>query len=110
MSPVRIELRTSRFAAKNHKRSARTVQKWVFSHNTTVYVSQLVRYARACCNYEDFVDRVKLLTSKLLSQGYRMAKLVSTLKTFYLRHHDLVDPYSVAASKLVTDHMPTANK
>ena len=30
-----------------------------------VYVPQLVRYARACCNYEDFVEREKLLTSKL---------------------------------------------
>ena len=67
-----------------------------------VYVSQLVRYARAFYNYEDFVDRGKLLTSKLLSQGYRRAKLVSTLKKFYGRHQDLVDPYSVAASKPVT--------
>ena len=75
-----------------------------------VYVSQLIRYARACCNYENFVDRGKLLTSKLLSQGYRRAKLVSTLKTFYGRQHDLVDPYSVAASKLVTDLMPIANR
>ena len=74
-----------------------------------VYVSQLVRYGRVCCNYEDFVDRVKLLTSKLLSQGYRRAMLVSTLKKFYGRHHDLVDPYSVSASKLVTDLMPIAN-
>ena len=75
-----------------------------------IYVSQLVRYAKACCNYEDFVDRGKLLTSKSLSQGYRRAKLVSTLKKFYGRHHDLVDPYSVAASKLATDLMPIANK
>ena len=36
-------------------------------------------------------------------------KLVSTLKKFYGRHHDLVDPYSVAASKLVTDLMPIGN-
>ena len=49
-----------------------------------VYVSQLVRYARACCNYEDFVDRSKLLTSKLLSQRYRRAKLVLNLKKFYM--------------------------
>ena len=49
-------------------------------------------------NYEDFVDRGKLLTSKSLSQEYRRAQLVSTLKEFYGRHHDLVDPYSVAAS------------
>ena len=75
-----------------------------------VYLSQLVRYARACCNYEDFVERGKLLTSKLLPPGYRRTKLVSTLKKFYGRHHDLVDPYSVAASKLVTDLMPIANK
>ena len=75
-----------------------------------VYVSHLVRYARACYNCADFVDRGKLLTSKLLSQGCRRANLVSTLKKFYGRHHDLVDPYSVAASKLVTDLMPIANK
>ena len=74
-----------------------------------VYVSQLVRYARACYNYEDFVDMGKLLTSKL-SQGCRRAKLVSTLKKFCGRNHDLVDPYSVAASKPVTDLMIIANK
>ena len=51
----------------------------------------------------------KLLTSKLLSKGYRRTKLVSTLKKFYGRQHDLDDPYSVAASKLVTDLMPIAN-
>ena len=41
-----------------------------------VYVSQLVHYARACCKYQDFVDRGKLLTNKFFSQGYRKAKLV----------------------------------
>ena len=35
---------------------------------------------------------------------------MSTLKKFYGRHHNLVDPYNVAASKLVTDLMPIANK
>ena len=46
-----------------------------------VYVSQLVHFARACCNYKDFVDRGKLLTNKLFLQGYRKAKLVSTVKS-----------------------------
>ena len=45
-----------------------------------VYVSPLVSYAGACCKYQGFVDRGKLLTNKLLSQGYRRAKLVSTVK------------------------------
>ena len=36
-----------------------------------VYVSQLIRYARACSNYQDFMERGKVLTTRLLSQGYK---------------------------------------
>ena len=61
-----------------------------------VYVSQLVRYAKVCCKYQDFVDTGKLLTNKLFSQGYCKAKLMSIVKKFYGSHHDLVDPYNVA--------------
>ena len=43
-----------------------------------VYVSQLIRYARACSNYQDFMERGKELTTKLLSQGYQKTKLVTT--------------------------------
>ena len=68
-----------------------------------VYVSQLIRYARACSNYRDFMDRGKVLTTKLLSQGYQKTKLVATLKKFYGRHHDLVNPYNVAVSRIVSD-------
>ena len=37
-----------------------------------VYISQLLRYLRACGSYQDFLDRVLglLLTRKLLSQGF----------------------------------------
>ena len=63
-----------------------------------LYVSQLIRYARACSNYQDFMDRGKVLTTKLLSQGYQKAKLVATLKKFYWRHQDPVNPYNVAVS------------
>ena len=68
-----------------------------------VYVSQLIRYARACSNYQDFMERGKVLTTKLLSQGYQKTKLVATLKKFYGRHHDLVNPYNVAVSRIVSD-------
>ena len=44
-----------------------------------------------------------LLTQKLLSQGYQKTKLVATLKKFYGRHHDLVNPYNVAVSRIVSD-------
>ena len=36
-----------------------------------VYISLLIRYARACSNYQDFMERGKVLTTKLLSQGYQ---------------------------------------
>ena len=68
-----------------------------------VYVSQLIRYARACSNYQDFMERGKVLTTKLLSQGYRKTKLVATLKKFFGGHHDLVNPYNVAVSRIVSD-------
>ena len=68
-----------------------------------VYVSQLIRYAGACSNYQDFMERGKVLTTKLLSQGYQKNKLVATLKKFYGRHHALVNPYNVAASRIVSD-------
>ena len=60
-----------------------------------VYVSQSIRYARACSNYQDFMERGKVLTTKLLSQGYQKTKSVATLKKFYGRHHDLVNPYNL---------------
>ena len=46
-----------------------------------VYVSQLIRYARTCSNYQDFMERGKVLTQKLLSQGYQKTKLVANLRS-----------------------------
>ena len=36
-----------------------------------VYVSQLIHYTRACSNYKDFMEHGKVLTTKLLNQGYQ---------------------------------------
>jgi hypothetical protein len=35
-----------------------------------VYISQLIRYSRACAQYIEFLDRAQLLAQKLLKQGY----------------------------------------
>ena len=72
-----------------------------------VYVSQLIRYARACSNYQDFMERGKVLTTKLLNQRYQKSKLVATLKKYYRRHHDLVNTYNVAVSRIVSDVFAT---
>ena len=48
-----------------------------------------------------------MLTTKLLSQEYQKTKLVATLTKFYGRHHDLVNPYNVAVSRIVSDDFAT---
>ena len=50
-----------------------------------VYISQLIRYTIACRKYTDFVYRAKLLTDKLLKQGYVVTRLISSLQKFYGR-------------------------
>ena len=47
-----------------------------------VYVSQLIRYARASSEYRSFLHRGKLLTNKLLTQGYCKPRLIKTIKKF----------------------------
>ena len=63
-----------------------------------VFVSQLIRYARANQRYPDFVQRSSQLISKLLSQGYLPARLRCTFKKFYGRHYDLIDKYDKSMS------------
>ena len=68
-----------------------------------VYISQLIRYSRACISYHDFLDRGLLLTRKLLNQEFQMVKLKSSLRKFYGRHHELVDRYGITVSQMITD-------
>ena len=56
-----------------------------------VYISQLIRYSRACGSYHDFRERGLLLTMKLLWQGILVVKWKSSLRKIYGRHHDLVN-------------------
>ena len=50
-----------------------------------VYISQLIRFARASSNLNDFNYRNKALTAKLLRQGYRYFKLRKAFSKFYRR-------------------------
>ena len=68
-----------------------------------VYISQLIRECRACTMYSDFLNRAKLLSQKLLGQGYVQPLLISSLKKFYGRHHDLTDRYDVSISQMRLD-------
>jgi hypothetical protein len=68
-----------------------------------VYVSQLVRYARACFAYEDFSKRDKLLAKKLMLQGYDESRLESSFRKFYGRYNDLVCDCRLSLAHVLDD-------
>ena len=55
-----------------------------------VYISQLIRFARASSNVTDFNTSNKLLTQKLLKQGYWYHKLRKTFSKFYRQYKYLI--------------------
>ena len=63
-----------------------------------VYISQLIRYAKASSNYSDLH-----LRNRLLDQGYKKIRLIRSLKKFIFRYQDLVEIYSVSAEKIIND-------
>ena len=66
-----------------------------------VYIFQLIRFARASSNVNDFNCRNKALTDKLLRQGYHYPELRKTFSKFYRRHSGLVEKYNVSLRKLL---------
>ena len=71
-----------------------------------VYISQLIRFARASSNLNDFNFRKKALTAKLLRQGYRYFKLHKAFSKFYSRHSALLEKYSVSLKTLLQQGIP----
>lgn len=71
-----------------------------------VYISQLIRHSRACITYHDFLERGLLLSQKLLSQGFVREWLASSLRTFYGRHHELIDRYNVTVTQMTLYMLP----
>ena len=53
------------------------------SYGVYTCISQLIRFARASSYVADFNIHNKLLTQKLLKQGYRYHKLCKTFSKFY---------------------------
>ena len=66
-----------------------------------VYITQLIRFARASSNLSDFNCRNKALTAKLLRQGYRYFKIRKVFSKFYRRHSALVEKYNVNLKTLL---------
>ena len=68
-----------------------------------VFISQLIRYARACFSYGCFILRATRLSNKLLEQGYVKERLKSSLRKFYGRYGDLIKQYEVSLSQMLND-------
>ena len=68
-----------------------------------VFISQLIRYVRACSSYGCFILRATRLSNKLLEQGYVKERLKSSLKKFYGWYGDLIKQYEVSLSKMLND-------
>ena len=65
-----------------------------------IYISQLIRLARASSYDTDFNTCNKLLTQKLLKQGWRYHKLRKTFSKFYRRYYDLISKFQVGLKSL----------
>ena len=75
-----------------------------------VFISQLIRYTRACSSYEFFILRARQLSRKILEQGsYLVELLKSSIRKFYGRYGDLIQQYEVSLSQMLND-IPTLDQ
>jgi len=68
-----------------------------------VYISQLIRYARACSSYSQFLNRGRLLTHKLMLQEFLQPRLKSAFRKFYGRYNDIVWNYNLPLGQMLSD-------
>ena len=66
-----------------------------------VYISQLIRFARISSYVTEFNTRNRLLTQKLLKQGYRYHKLLKTFSKYYRRYYGLISKFQVGLKSLL---------
>ena len=67
-----------------------------------VCISQLIRFARTSSYVTDFNTRNKLLTHKILKQGYRYHK---TFSKFYRRYYDLISKFQVGLKSILRQEL-----
>ena len=66
-----------------------------------VYISQPIRFARVSSHVDDFNTRNKVLTAKVLRQGYRYHTIRKAFSKFYRRHVEIVSKYNVGLKTLL---------
>ena len=66
-----------------------------------VYISQLIRFAKASSHFNDLNNCNKFSTAKLLKQGYQYYKLRKAFSNFNRSNFELVENYHVSLTKLL---------
>ena len=66
-----------------------------------VYIIQLIRFAKGCDTYSDFLTRHQRLVSTPVHQGFKYDLLCQKFKQFHHFHFDLIS----CLSKSVTQHL-----
>ena len=74
-----------------------------------VYISQLIRFARASSHVADFNTHNKLLTHKFLKQGYRSHKLCKTFSKFHRQYFDLISKLKIGLKSLLRQGLLNPN-
>ena len=65
-----------------------------------VYISQLVRIGRIC---DDFRERHRILTTRLLKQGFKYDQLCSYFKRFSGKYKDIFAKFKTALKQHIKD-------
>ena len=66
-----------------------------------VYTFHNFHLARESSHVDDFNNRNKILTSKLLKQGYRYHKFHIAFSKFYYHHSELIVNYKICLKTLL---------
>ena len=69
--------------------------------NVASKLKELIHDSRASSYVANFNTRNKLLTQKLLKQGYRYHKIRKTFSKFYRRYYDLISKFHVGLNSLL---------
>ena len=72
------------------------------------YISQLIRYNRACHNYDNFSSGHSMLAGRLFHQGSSARKLMRTFYKFVGRYPELVSKFNKSPSSMICDSVPMA--
>ena len=58
-----------------------------------IFYGQMIRIARICSKYEDFLKRINNLSKRLMNQGYKKVELNRLASRFFREKNNLIEKY-----------------